>query len=78
MYQVPYTLRSDLIVFQNDFERIFIEVDGKYINIDVNVIIGVIYRPPDNDIDVFTQKLVNVLDSMHKEKKHSTYWVILL
>ena len=38
-------------------------------NSDVNVIIGVIYRPPDNDINVFTQKLINVLNSIHKEKK---------
>ena len=38
-------------------------------NSDVNVIIGVIYRPPDNDINVFTQKIINVLNSIHKEKK---------
>ena len=37
--------------------------------VNVNVIIGVIYRPPDNDINVFTHKLNNVLNSIHKEEK---------
>ena len=45
--QVAYILRNDLIVFQTDFESIFIEVEGKYMNSDVNVIIVVIYRPPE-------------------------------
>ena len=40
-------------------------------NSDVNVIIGVIYRPPDNDINIFTQKLNNV-------NKHVILWVILI
>ena len=67
--QIPYTLKNDLIVFQTDFESIFIEGDGKYMNSDVNFIIGVIYRPPHNDINVFTQKFINVLNYIHKEKK---------
>ena len=41
-------------------------------NSDVNVIIGVICRPPDNDIN-FTQ-----MNSIQKEKKHATLWVILI
>ena len=65
--QVAYILKNDFIVFQTDFESIFIEVEGKYMNSDVNVIIGVIYRPPDNDIKVFTQKFCNVLNYIHEE-----------
>ena len=52
MDQVPSTLRNDLIIFQIYVECIFIEVEGKYLKSDVSVIISVIYRQPDNGINV--------------------------
>ena len=36
-------------------ETIFIEIDKEQIGKDKNVIIGVIYKPPDTDITVFNE-----------------------
>ena len=48
--QVFFRERPDLSCFTEDFETVFIEIEkGNQLN-DKNVIIGVIYCPPNQDI----------------------------
>ena len=66
---VNYTLRTDLDVFSEIMESRFLEIDKNSINSTRNVIIGVIYRPPNSDIDVFISQLSGLLDIIRKDNK---------
>ena len=50
-------------------ESLFIEIDKNCINYNKNVVIGVIYRPPESNIDNFLQYFNGVLDSLNRENK---------
>ena len=49
---------------------VFVEVDKSSLNIDRNIIIGLIYRPPNSSIPSFTQAVHALLDILISEKKH--------
>ena len=66
---VNYTLRTDLGVFSEIMESRFLEIDKNSINSTRNVVIGVIYRPPNSDIDVFISQLSGLLDTIRKDNK---------
>ena len=50
-------------------ESLFIEIDGKSVGSNKNIIVGVIYRPPDRSIKEFIDKLRIRLDCIKQEKK---------
>ena len=50
-------------------ETIFIEINKEQIRKDKNLIIGVIYRPPDTDIKVFNEYVSELLDKIRSENK---------
>lgn len=52
-----YKRREDLDKSNEDIECVFIELDKGIFTYKRNVIIGVVYRPPDKDINVFTSIL---------------------
>ena len=66
---VNYTLRTDLDVFSEIMESRFLEIDKNSINSTRNVIIGVVYRPLNSDIDVFNSQLSGLLDTIRKDNK---------
>ena len=49
----------------------FIEIDKSKLNVEKNIIIGVIYRPPNTDIEIFNEYLGSNLDKVGHEKKLS-------
>jgi hypothetical protein len=65
--QMKYKSRKDLnLNYENTIESVFIELiipSGK------NIIIGVIYRPPNNKIDEFENKINEILGKIDKENK---------
>jgi hypothetical protein len=65
--QMKYKSRKDLnLNYENTIESVFIELiipSGK------NIIIGVVYRPPNNKIDEFENKINEILGKMDKENK---------
>lgn len=66
--QVKY--RDDLSVNETYMEAIFIEVSNEDImECDRNVLIGVIYRPPNQDIKLLTEKMSEILHSIKREGK---------
>ena len=67
--QVSFRERPDLSCFTEDFETVFIEIEkGNQLNAK-NVIIGVIYRPPNQDILSFNEKLNDIINKIRMENK---------
>jgi len=62
--QTQYKKRTDIHV--DGTEDIFIEIVNKH---GKNMIIGVIYRPPNNSIDLFLEKLYECLHKISQENK---------
>ena len=52
-------------------ESVFVEMDKTAFSADKNIIIGVLYRPPNTDIEIFNEHLGNVLDKVGHENKLS-------
>ena len=51
---IVYAPRTDLDIFDDIMESKFIEIDKEVINQKRNVVIGVIYRPPNGNVEQFT------------------------
>ena len=66
---LTYSVRPDVSLFDQDLKSLFVEIDGKQMDNKKNIILGVIYRPPNTDINVFNDKLDNILDTTNKEGK---------
>ena len=68
---IEYTLRKDLCFQEDNFESVFVEIDKKVFNKSRNLIVGVVYRPPDTDIRKFNEVLDKCLGIIRAEKKLS-------
>ena len=64
---VYFNERPDLSYF--DCERVFIETGKGHQLHNHNVIIGVIYRPPNQDISSFNDKMSNIVNVVRRENK---------
>ena len=64
---VSYTTRIDIDIFNEIMESKFVKIDKKCISADRNVIIGVIYRPPNSDVVQFTSLINGVLQKIKME-----------
>ena len=65
--QIQYKIRKDLNENIDDsIETIFLEINQ---TIGKNIIIGVIYRPPNNKIELFENAIDNILSKIGKENK---------
>ena len=66
---LKYTRRYDLDVFNDHIESIYIEIEKSCINLEKNVIVGMIYRPPNRNLDDFKNSLDVTLTKIKKEGK---------
>ena len=66
---IQYKIRPDLHMEQDFIENIFIEIESQCLNTTKNVIIGLIYRVPDSNIDLFNKELSDILQKITKENK---------
>ena len=64
-----YSERNDLSVFNEYCESLFIEVDRTNMIKEKNIVIGVIYRPPNTDIPHFIDIMKDTLDKIKNENK---------
>ena len=69
-----YASRTDLDIFDDIMESKLIEIDKEVLNQKRNVIIGVIYRPPNGNDEQFTLQLSGILDQIKSENK-ICYWL---
>jgi exonuclease III len=61
--------RSDLYVQNALCQSLFIELEKDNLNISENVIIGLIYRPPNTDVREFNEYLSDILEKITREMK---------
>ena len=54
---IDYTKRSDLSHISEDMESVFIEIVNDQMHTKKDIIIGVIYRPPNSDMWAFIERL---------------------
>ena len=66
---IEYTIRDDLCYQNGSLETLFIEIDKKQFNKTQNIIAGVIYRPPNTDINTFNSHMEQCLSKIKSEKK---------
>ena len=68
--KIPFKKRLDLKLDKNYFESFFIEVDKSVFQYRYNVIIAVIYKPPNVDVSIFNKNLDLIISVIEKEKKY--------
>ena len=66
---ISFVLRNDLAYFDCEMESVFIEIDKSVFQSSANIIIGVVYRMPDSSVDVFNERLTDILNFVHRENK---------
>ena len=49
-------------------ESVFIEVDSTYFGTSSNVVIGIVYRMPDSFVEVFNERITDIMNVIHREK----------
>ena len=67
--KIEFTKRNDLSYFDDYIECISIEIERSVFCTSRYVIVTVIYRPPNTDTRLFTEKLGVLLDCIRNEKK---------
>ena len=66
---IEYSPRNDLCQNNKNIESLYIEIDKEQFGKDKNIVVGVIYRPPDTDIKEFNKIMSESLLSLHAERK---------
>ena len=67
--KVSFTIRDDLSEFNDSHESLFIEIDKGVYNTKSNIVIGVIYRIPGQDINIFNTYFKKALEKIKQENK---------
>ena len=66
---LAYKTRGNLNLINKNIDTVFIEVDQVQIGISSNAIIGLVYRPPDTDINTFNNIGNKILTLIQSENK---------
>ena len=72
---VYFKERPDLSYFDEDCETVFIEIEEGQQRQNHNVIIGVIYRPPNQYISSFNDKIYNTVNVVRSKMK--TFYLLV-
>ena len=66
---VVYKLRNDLDVFNENMECKFVEIDKCNFETSKHIVVGVVYRPPNTDLDIFNSHMGDIRSKISKENK---------
>ena len=66
---IGFTNRSDLEYFDTVMESLFIEAEGSSFDLSSNVIIAVIYWMPNTSLDIFDDRIANIMNTITRENK---------
>ena len=64
-YHISFVSRNDLAYFDCEMESVFIEIDKSVFQSSENII-GVVYRMPVSSVDVFNERLTDILNFVHR------------
>ena len=70
-HNVNFNVRNDLNTPSDIAETVFVEFSKEDTGCDKDIIIAVVYKPPNSDVDMFKDCLNSVLDKIRKENKYS-------
>ena len=66
---MQYNSRMDLNKFNNNIESLFVEICKEQTGLAKNVIVGVVYRPPNTDLEMFINYMSEILTVVKSENK---------
>ena len=66
---IAYQIRHDLCSITDTYESVFIEIDKDVFHKPRNIVVGVIYHPPDTDLIQFNDDLGDLLEKLRLEIK---------
>ena len=61
---------NDLCLNNSNIESVFCEFDKDQFGLEKNVIVGVIYRPPNTDISIFNEMVTDLLTKLKAQRKY--------
>ena len=67
---ITFHTRNDISIPDDIAECVFIQIDKLSLQSDKDVVLGVIYRPPNTDVDLFTEYFDIVLGKITQENKY--------
>lgn len=67
---IDYTRREDLCTSSNVAETLFVEIDKSLFGGNSNIVVGVLYRPPDSDMSLFNEFANDLASKIKTEKKN--------
>ena len=66
---IRYNLHNDMKIFNEYCESFFIEVEKSQFAFGKNIIVGVMYRPPNTDMKEFNEIIKDLLENIKRENK---------
>ena len=66
---LQFSFLHDMNIFNETRESVFIEIEGHILNSKQNIIIGVVYRPPNQNIDEFIRHVEPILEEIQSKNK---------
>ena len=66
---LKFKVRYDLELSVDTYEGCFVELSSKSLGTAHNLVVGVVYRPPNTDVEEFMLNMSNVLDKLKTDKK---------
>ena len=66
---IPYKNRNELEHFDSELESLFIEISKEVFQTSCDIIIGVLYRMPNSSIEVFNDRITDILNVANRENK---------
>ena len=66
---ISYSLRTDLDNMDDVMESKFVEIGRDCFNTSMDMVVGVIYRPPNTDLEQFNKKCIDLLLKIRAENK---------
>ena len=73
---LPFNCRHDLEYFDSEMESLFIEIEGGMFNLECSLIIGVLYRMPNACVDVFNERMCDILNTVQKERNNFYFFLV--
>ena len=65
--------RADLNMMSEHLEAVFIEITKNNLGIEKDIVIGVVYRPPNQDVSIFNESINDILQRLKVENKSIYY-----
>ena len=66
---IKYMSRPNLEYFDGEMESLIIEIDKNVFNLASNVVVGVIYRMPNTCMEIFNDRMSDIMNIVQRERK---------